>query len=329
MMRVLIVGGAGYIGSHVVLELMAKGHECVVFDDFSTGNEINLQPQNKLIRGSILCKKELHAAFAQVRPECVVHLAALKNAGESMLVPEKYSTHNIEGSLNLLNLCTEFEVKYFVFSSSAATFGSPVYIPMDENHPTQPENYYGYTKLAIEQYLAWYSKLRGMRFAALRYFNAAGYDAKGRILGLERKPANLIPVVMETLCGIRPQMQVFGNDYDTPDGTGIRDYVHVSDLARAHVQALDVISQKNEDIITNLGSETGYSVMEIIEQAQALTGLKVNYQLVGRRAGDPAKVVAASAHAGKVLGWQAKESNLIDLIATTWQVYRHHYPVHH
>ena len=228
-MKVLVIGGAGYIGSHVVKELMAQGHKVTVFDNLSSGLKQNLFKENDFIEGDILNKEQLDAAFAKGF-DAYIHLAAFKAAGESMIKPEKYSVNNITGTLNILNSAVEHDCKLMVFSSSAAVFGEPQYLPIDENHPKNPENYYGYTKLSIEQFMKWYDQLKGLKFAALRYFNAAGYDPEGVLYGLEQNPANLLPIIMEVACGMREKMKIFGNDYDTRDGTCIRDYVHVTDF---------------------------------------------------------------------------------------------------
>lgn len=320
-MKIAVIGGAGYIGSHTVRELLDKGHQVFVFDNLSSGLRQNLFPEAEFFEGDILKAEELEAFFAAVKPEGVVHLAALKAAGESMTEPEKYSVHNITGSLNILNASTRHGVKYFVFSSSAAVYGSPEYMPVDERHPTIPENYYGYTKLSVEGFLAWYSKLRGLRYAALRYFNAAGYDVLGRVKGLEKNPANLIPVVMEALMGKRRELLVFGNDFDTPDGTGVRDYVHVNDLARAHEMAFRYLQERGEDLVVNLGVNRGSSVLDIIRAAERASGKKVPYRVVGRRAGDPASLVADPSKAWELLGWKALNSDLDTLLSTTWRAY--------
>jgi UDP-glucose 4-epimerase len=240
-----------------------------------------------------------------------------------MIVPEKYSVNNLSGTINILNAACAAGVKYFIFSSSAAVYGNPQYLPIDEKHPTNPENYYGFTKLEIERILGWYDKLKGLKFAALRYFNAAGYDVKGRITGLEKNPANLIPVVMECAAGIRPSMQLFGTDYDTRDGTCVRDYIHVSDLAAGHAQALDYIAAHNESLTVNLGSETGVTVQEMIDAARRITDRKINVETVGRRAGDPAGLTASAALAHEKLGWQARYSDIDTLLKTTWHVYNY------
>lgn len=321
-MKIAVIGGAGYIGSHTVRELLDRGHSVKVFDNLSSGLEQNLFPEAGFIKGDILSESEIGNFLNEFKPEGVVHLAAFKAAGESMITPEKYSINNITGSLNIINAAVAAQVKYFVFSSSAATYGAPRYMPVDENHPTEPENYYGYTKLAIEGFLSWYSKLKNMRFAALRYFNAAGYDIHGRITGLEKNPANLIPVVMEALTGKRKEMLVFGNDYNTPDGTGVRDYIHVNDLAIGHAEAFKYLERENKDLVVNLGVSKGTSVLEIINAAEKVSGQKVPYKIVERRPGDPASLVANPSKAFELLGWKAKYSHIDTIIETTWKAYQ-------
>ena len=320
-MKVLVIGGAGYIGSHVVKELMKNGHKVTVFDNLSSGLLQNLFKENDFIAGDILHKESLDAAFSRSF-DAFIHLAAFKAAGESMIVPEKYSVNNITGTLNILNSAVAHNCKYMVFSSSAAVFGEPQYLPIDENHPKNPENYYGYTKLSIEQFMGWYDKLKGLKFAALRYFNAAGYDPEGVIYGLEQNPANLLPVIMEVACGMREKMKIFGNDYDTRDGTCIRDYVHVTDLAIAHVKALDYIVKNNESLTVNLGSENGTSVTEMVESARRITGQKIPADYVERRPGDPACLVASAKFAAEKLNWKAQYSDIDTLIETTYKAYK-------
>ncbi|MBI9101704.1 MAG: UDP-glucose 4-epimerase GalE [Spirochaetales bacterium] len=320
-MKILVVGGAGYIGSHVVKALLKAGHDVTVFDNMSSGREENLFPQAGFIRGDILNTKDLDSCLSQGW-DAAIHLAAFKAAGESMLKPEKYSINNITGTLNLLNGFAEYGVKKVVFSSSAAIYGEPQYLPIDENHPKDPENYYGFTKLEIERFLHWYDKLKGIRFAALRYFNAAGYDIDGEIKGLEQNPANLLPVIMEAAAGWREALKVFGNDYDTKDGTGVRDYVHVSDLADGHVKALNYITEKDESLIVNLGSEEGLSVLQLLEAARKVSGREIPADIVERRPGDPAKLVASSSLAKELLGWEAKYSDVESLVRTSWDAYK-------
>ncbi len=320
-MKVLVIGGAGYIGSHVVKELMKAGHKITVFDNFSSGLRCNLFEGNDFIYGNILIVEDIESAFAKGF-DAFVHLAAFKAAGESMIVPEKYSVNNITGTLNIMNAAVKYNCKKMIFSSSAAVFGEPEYLPIDEAHPKKPENYYGFTKLEIERFMEWYDKLKGMRFAALRYFNAAGYDPEGEIRGLEQNPANLLPRVMEVAAGMKPGMKVFGTDYDTRDGTCIRDYVHVTDLARAHVMALDYITKNDKSLAVNLGTENGTTVKEIIDAARRITGKEIPAEDVERRPGDPACLYATSKHAKELLGWEPKYSDVDTLVKTTWEVYR-------
>ncbi len=319
--KILVVGGAGYIGSHIVQLLCDKNYEVFVFDNFSTGFNSNIDERvSKVIEGDIRNSSDLDSAFKN-EIDVIFHFAANKAAGESMEKPGKYADNNLIGTLNLLNKSIENNVKYFVFSSSAAVYGNPQYLPIDENHPKNPTNYYGYTKLAIEENLEWFSKLKGLRYSALRYFNATGYDINGKIKTKEADTANLSPIVMEAAYGLRNGMKVFGNDYDTPDGTCIRDYVHVSDLAEAHVLAMNYIIEKEENLVINLGSEKGSSVIEVIEAAKKQTGKEINYEIVGRREGDPDNLVASSALANKLLGWKAEYSDLDTIFKTMIPVY--------
>lgn len=323
-MKVLVIGGAGYIGSHVVKELMAKGHEVTVFDNLSSGLIQNLFKKNEFIAGDILHPEDLDKTFARGF-DAFIHLAAFKAAGESMIYPEKYSINNINGTLNILNAAVAHNCLNMVFSSSAATFGEPQYLPIDENHPKNPENYYGFTKLKIEEFMGWYDKLKNLKFAALRYFNAAGYDPEGVIYGLERNPANLLPVMMEVACGKRGKLKVFGSDYDTRDGTCIRDYIHVTDLASAHVLALEYIAKNKKSLTLNLGTGKGITVTEMLEATRRITGKEIPAEYVGRRAGDPAQLTASSKLAKEVLGWEPKYSDVDTLIKSTYDAYLKYY----
>lgn len=316
-----MIGGAGYIGSHVARAFLDRGAEVTVFDNLSTGVRENLFPEARFEEGDILDYGRLQSVMKEGY-DALVHLAAFKAAGESMEKPEKYSVNNISGTLNILNAACAAGVRRIVFSSSAAVYGEPEYIPLDEGHPTNPENYYGFTKLEIERFLGWYDKLKGIRFAALRYFNAAGYDEAGRVRGLERNPANLIPVIMEVAVGRRAELKVFGADYPTPDGTGVRDYVHVSDLAEAHVAGLEYIEKFDRSLTVNLGSEEGLSVLEILDAARKITGRPIPAVMTARRPGDPAKLVASSARARELLGWSASRSDAATLVRTTWEAYQ-------
>ena len=322
-MKVLVTGGAGYIGSHIVLDLLNADHEVVILDDMSRGAEKNIHGDAQFICGSTLDASKVRKALAG-GVEAVVHLAAFKAAGESMTDPEKYSTNNISGTLTLLNTMVADKVKTIVFSSTAAVYGYPEYLPMDEDHPTEPINYYGYTKLAIEQYLKWYGQLKGVKFAALRYFNAAGYDDHGRVLGLEKNPANLVPIIMEVASGQKQVFELFGNDYDTPDGTGIRDYIHVTDLASAHLLALDYLLS-HDHLTVNLSSGESHSVLDVVKMAEKVTRRNIAYNVVNRRSGDPAELVATSKLAKETLGWEPIHSGLEELLSSIWKVYQHNF----
>jgi UDP-glucose 4-epimerase len=324
-MHVLAVGGAGYIGSHVVRALLDRGHKVTVFDNLSSGARENLFKEAAFIHGDIMNYEQIRQAL-KGGIDAFIHLAAFKAAGESMISPEKYSMNNINGTINLLNAAMDCGVKKMVFSSSAAIYGEPKYLPVDESHPVEPQNYYGFTKLEIERFLQWYDRLKGLRYAALRYFNAAGYDIDQRIHGLERNPENLLPVVMETAVGIRTQLSIFGDDYETEDGTCIRDYVHVNDLADAHVKSLEYITENDSSITVNLGSQNGISVKEMVQKAREITGKAIPVQIAARRAGDAAKMVASSKEAHGILGWKANHSDVDTLISSTWRVYKKHFP---
>ncbi len=320
-MKVLVIGGAGYIGSHVVKELMKAGHSVTVFDNLSSGLRQNLFKENDFIYGNILITEDLDNAFSRGF-DAFVHLAAFKAAGESMVNPERYSVNNINGTLNIMNAAVKHNCLKMIFSSSAAVFGEPQYLPIDEDHPKNPMNYYGFTKLKIEEFMSWYDKIKGLKFAALRYFNAAGYDPEGIVCGLEQKPENLLPRIMECACGMRKELKIFGTDYDTRDGTCIRDYVHVTDLAIAHVKALEYISKNNQSIKLNLGTEKGTTVKELLEASRRISKREIKALDDARRPGDPASLYATSALAKKLLGWEPKYSDVDTLVSTTWNVYK-------
>lgn len=325
-MKALVFGGAGYIGSHVVKALIQAKYEVSVFDNLSSGLLQNLFDEAEFIPGDTRHQDDLERAFCKGF-DVAVYLAASKAVGESMTNPEKYSVNNLSATINVLNACMKFNCKKFVFSSSATVYGSPEYLPVDEKHRTKPENYYGVTKLEIENILNWYSKLKDLRFVALRYFNAAGYDTEGFPCGLEQQPQNLIPIIMEVACGVREKLQVFGDDYDTPDGSCVRDYVHVSDLAKAHVDSIEYMKKNNKDLQVNLGSETGISVLEVLEASRRITGKKIPAEITGRRPGDPAKLYATSDLAKKTIGWAPKYSNLDTIIESTWEAYKKKYKI--
>ena len=311
---ILVVGGAGYIGSHVVKALRDAGRQPVVFDNLSTGLRENLFPEIPFIHGDLLIPEQVRAAMRGIRS--VVHLAALKAAGDSMLEPVRYALHNLNGTVNLLHAAGTAGVRHFVFSSSAAVYGEPQYLPLDENHPTEPANFYGQTKLQIEMLLSWFSRLRNMRYAGLRYFNAAGYDPDGEVRGLEKEPNNLLPLVLETLLGWRENLEVYGTDYDTEDGSCIRDYIHVSDLADAHLRALNFLEEHDEDLVINLGTSKGISVLDILDAARKVSGMDLPVILSDRRPGDPAVVLASAEKAERLLEWSPAFSDVETILKT-------------
>ena len=321
-MKIVIVGGVGYIGSHVVLAALDHGYEVTVFDDLSTSNKSNINPNANFIIGSTKSKKDLSNLFKDNHYDGIIHLAAEKAAGESMTNPKLYTENNIIGSLNLIDKCVEHKIKNFIFSSSAAVYGNPQYNPIDEFHPRKPKSYYGYTKLAIEENLKWYSRLYSFKYASLRYFNAAGYDIKNRIKGLEINSKNLIPNVMEVAIGLKPYLPIFGNQYKTKDGTGVRDYVHVNDLAKAHIKALEYLINKKKDLIINLGTEQGYSVMEILKAARKITEINIPYKIENFRPGDIESAMASCVLAKDKIGWTYPNSSLEKIIESTWKVYK-------
>jgi len=321
-LNLLITGGAGYIGSHVVLAALDQGCNVTVIDNLSTGVEQNINEKTRFVLGSISSKAELFKLFKNNKYDAVIHLAGSKAAGDSMLNPSKYAEDNIMYGLNLINACIENGIKIFIFSSSAAVYGKPKYIPIDENHPLIPYNYYGYTKLVIEENLKWFSMLKKIQFASLRYFNAAGYDVKNRINGIEKNPQNLIPIVMETAIGRRKKVKIYGKDYKTIDGTGVRDYVHVNDLARAHLKAIDYILSKEKDLTINLGTENGYSVLEIINKTMHKSKKTIGFNFENRRIGDSDVLISKSSLAKELINWEARYSDLDTIISSTWQVYK-------
>jgi len=318
-MNILVTGGAGYIGSHVVLDLLDSAHEVTILDDLSLGFEKNVDVHAKFVKGSILSEQDLKTAFS-TGPDAVIHLAAWKAAGESMVHPEKYSINNIIGTLKLLMAMVDSGVQKMIFSSSAAIYGYPEYLPVDEKHRTDPINYYGYTKLAIEDNLRWYSRLKGISFVSLRYFNAAGYDSKNRVTEPEQNPQNLLPIVMEVAMGIRDKLEIFGNDYNTADGTCVRDYIHVSDLASAHTKAIQFLQQDGKNLTVNLGSGCGHSVLDVVNEAKQIAQHPIPIEFVGRRPGDTAKLISSFEMATDVLKWSPLQSDLKHILETMWVI---------
>lgn len=315
-MRVLVTGGAGYIGSVVVEELVRGGHRVVVYDDLSKGHAAAVDPGATLVRGDLRDQGTLRATLDAGGIEAVVHMAADSLVGESVQRPDKYYDNNVGAGLGLLAAMVECGVKRLVFSSTAAVYGEPAKQPIEESDPTAPTNPYGETKLAFERALPWYERAFGLRFASLRYFNAAGAsDRRGEVHDPE---THLIPLVLQAAAGLRPELTVFGADYPTPDGTCIRDYVHVIDLAQAHVLALGALAERS--CVYNLGcGGAGYSVRQVLEAARRVTGLAVPVRIGPRRAGDPAVLVASAAKIQSELNWQPRLGELDVIVASAWQ----------
>ena len=320
-MNIFITGGAGYIGSHVVIQLLDAGHKVTVYDDLSLGYKENIDDRAKFIEGSTLDINHLKISMSDDF-DLVIHLAAYKAAGESMILPSKYSNNNINGSVNLLNLILELGIKNLIFSSSAAVYGYPNYMPLDEDHEVKPINFYGHTKLVIENLIQWYAKLGKLNYVIFRFFNAAGYDTNGRIKCKDQNPVNLLPIVMENANKSRKEMKIFGDSYNTPDGTGVRDYIHVSDLARAHEDAINFLSDQKSNLITNLATGEGYSVYEIIKLAEKLSGNKINYRIANKRDGDLPALIASSKLAYDKLNWKPKYSEIDTILDSMWNIYK-------
>ena len=321
---ILVIGGAGYIGSHIVLDLCDRGYDVTVFDNLSSGFEENIDQRAHFVVGDILNEEHLKNVFK--KKYCAVfHLAALKAAGDSMQDISAYSRVNISGTINILNQMVENDIDKIIFSSTAAVYGDPQYIPIDEKHALSPINFYGFTKLEVERMLFWYSSIKGIKFVTLRYFNAAGYDFKGRIKIVEKKPANLLPLIMETALGLRKFISVYGNDYPTLDGTCIRDYIHVSDLVNAHIDSLDYLIRKGDSIYLNLGAGRGYSVLDVIENAQSITKKEIKYKFVEKRIGDSAKMVSKYNLAKELIDWKPKFSEINTIIDSMWRIYSNFY----
>ena len=320
-MKILIVGGAGYIGSHIVLEAVKAGHEVVVFDNLSSGFKDNIDSSIPFFKGSTLSEKDLSSVMNPHRFDSVIYLAAYKAVAESMSDPSKYANNNIIGGINLIKACIQNNIGKFIFSSSASVYGKPEYNPIDELHPLNPTNYYGYTKLLIERNLQWFSKLEGLRYSALRYFNAAGYNIDQKITGKEKNPQNIIPIIMEVASGRQKHLNIYGSDYSTKDGTGVRDYIHVSDLAKGHLASLDYLSQHNKDLLINLGTGVGHSVFDVINMVKKVSNKNIDYNIVERRDGDTDIVIASAEKAKKLINWSPKYSDLFTIIDSTWKIY--------
>jgi UDP-glucose 4-epimerase len=320
-MRILITGGAGYIGSIVTEVLLQDRHEVVVYDSLLKGHRGAIPSEAVFIQGDLLETKKLRDVMSEHHTEAVIHMAASSLVGESVTNPRTYYKNNVVAGLSLLNAMGDCNVRKIVFSSTAAVYGEPQKQPIEETDPTQPTNPYGETKLAFEQALHWYSAAYNLRYASLRYFNAAGASEKnGEVHDPE---THLIPLVLQTAGGLRPHTEIFGDDYPTRDGTCIRDYIHVLDLARAHVLALGILEERNR--IYNLGcGGTGYSVREVIDTARSITGTEIPVRVIDRRAGDPSILIASSERIQQELGWRPELQTLPAIIGSAWNWLQKH-----
>ncbi len=313
-MAVLVVGGAGYIGSHTARVLQRKGHEVIIYDNLSTGHK-KLAEGFELVVGDMADSAKLAGILK--RCDAVMHFAASAYVGDSVKNPKAYFQNNVVNALTLLNTVMESRVRKFIFSSTCAVYGNPVKVPITEANPRQPVNPYGATKLAFENALEAYNRAYGLRFVSFRYFNAAGADEAGSIGESHDPETHLIPLIFQAVQGKRAALEIFGDDYATPDGTCIRDYIHVNDLAEAHVLGLEYLA-KADSAALNLGTGKGYSVQEVVATVERVTGHKVPTHIAPRRAGDPAELVADPSRAEKMLNWKAKRS-LDEIIATAWK----------
>jgi len=320
---ILVVGGAGYIGSHMCMKLREAGEPFLVFDNLSSGHEEALQG-SPLIQGDLRSRADLDRVFDAHEIDLVMHFAANISVGESVREPAKYYDNNFAGVLTLLDAMRAHGVNRFVFSSTAAIFGEPEYVPIDEDHPKAPTSPYGHSKLMVERVLADYDRAYGLQSVCLRYFNAAGADPSGQI-GEDHTPEeHLIPVAIQAALGLRPGLKVFGSDYDTPDGTCVRDYIHVLDLATAHQLAVLHLRAGKGSRAFNLGNGQGFSVRQVIETVEAVSGRPVPREDADRRPGDPAKLVASSDRIRKELGWHPEFTQLTQIVQTAWDWHREH-----
>jgi UDP-glucose 4-epimerase len=323
MSTVLVTGGAGYIGSHTVRELSAAGYEVLIYDSLEKGHAAAVS-NYRLIVGDLGDGLKLDRVFQEFKIDAVVHFAAYIEAGESVKDPGRFFANNTAGSLSLLQAMTRAKVDRIVFSSTAAVYGEPAEVPILETAPKQPENPYGLSKLMVEQMLEAFHGAHGLRSISLRYFNAAGAHPGGEVGEDHHPETHLIPVILQVPLGKREKIFIFGDDYDTPDGTCIRDYIHVQDLASAHVAALKALEGRIERDAFNVGTGTGFSVREVIEAARAVTGHPIPAEVRPRRAGDPARLVASSEKLRRELGWAPKMPDLQQILGTAWEWYRAH-----
>lgn len=323
-MAILVAGGAGYIGSHMVARLIEQGTDTVVVDNLSTGHRKAVNEQARFYEGDVRDRKFLDSVFDAENIEAVVHFAAFSVVPESMEKPLKYFDNNTGGMITLLEAMHDNDVKNIVFSSTAATYGVPDEIPIKETDHQEPINPYGESKLLMEKIMHWTDVAYGIKFVALRYFNVAGAMPDGSI-GEDHGPeTHLVPIIMQVAQGKRDELSIFGDDYDTPDGTNVRDYVHVLDLADAHILALKYLADGNDSSAFNLGSSTGFSNKEILEAAREATGKEIPAKMAPRRPGDPDSLVAASDKARKTLGWEPKFDDVHEIIKTAWKWHSTH-----
>ena len=322
-MQVLVCGGAGYIGSHTVAELIDRGHDVIIVDSLVTGHKEAIVGGKTYI-GDIRDEKFIDGVFSNNKIDAVIDFAAFSLVGESVSEPLKYYENNVYSTLCLLKKMKQHGVDKIVFSSTAATYGEPKRIPIEETNTTSPTNPYGETKLAVEKMLKWCEKAYGIKYVALRYFNAAGAHVSGKI-GEDHNPeTHLIPIVLQAALGKREKVLIYGDDYPTEDGTCVRDYVHVTDLANAHILAVEMLKNKSKSGIYNLGNGKGFSVKEVVEAARKVTGIDIKAEIGQRRAGDPAVLVASSEKAAKELGWKIKYNSLEDIIESAWNWHKSH-----
>lgn len=323
-MAILVLGGAGYIGSHTVYELIDAGRDVVVADNLLTGFRAAVHPKARFYQLDIRDRSALDELFTKERIEGVIHFAASSQVGESMSDPLKYYDNNLHGTMVLLQAMVAHGVDKIVFSSTAATYGEPERVPILETDRTDPTNCYGETKLAMEHMMRWVSRAHGLKYVALRYFNACGAHPSGAIGEAHNPETHLIPLILQVPNGQREKISIFGDDYPTKDGTCIRDYIHVSDLAQAHILALDHLLQGGESDVFNLGNGVGFTVKEVIDVARAVTGHPIPAETCPRRAGDPAQLIASSKKAVEQLGWKPKYNDLNTIIASAWKWHSAH-----
>lgn len=323
-MAILVLGGAGYIGSHTALELVKAGNEVVIADNLVTGYRKAIPEGAKFYEGDLRDSDFLDNLFHQEKIDAVIHFAAYSLVGESVTNPLKYYDNNLYGTKVLLEAMVKNNVGKIVFSSTAATYGEPENIPILETDRTCPTNPYGETKLAMEKMFKWTAEAHGLRYVSLRYFNACGADESGTIGEAHNPESHLIPLILQVPNGKRETISIYGTDYDTSDGTCIRDYIHVTDLAQAHILAVQYLNNGGESDIFNLGNGVGYSVREVIETARKVTGHPIPATETSRRAGDPARLVASSEKAKKILGWKPVHDSLEEIIASAWNWHKNH-----